>query len=375
MLSFYGSRDLKPCTSPEALSSRRCARRQDAEKAKLEEEKKRELEEIQRLQGRPAPRRQQHAQFQESPDHPLPSPGRVPPARQLDPRRNIALQDHDRGARAVSAYGVESDYGSRKPQAGSESNNGERWQGRQRAPNNSWDQERLGHGYGSYAEPPQRSAAEPPVDFGREGRHDVPAYAQHDAPPRSDGKGQAGWGGEAGRQGNQYSAAPSQREEGTARKLAFERSGRGSARDGDMVPRADFDELSSLCRDLLEEQKHLRRKLEEREEREQLAERSRQNELQQRDQQTRHSRGNAHRGKVGSKAGGVATVVSGDARRRVPQLHAPQVKGSSARERAPRRDAQAKPAVAFGSTMSRTEQPRKVDKPRGTVSSSVEGSG
>ena len=59
-------------------------------------------------------------------------------------------------------------------------------------------------------------------------------------------------------------------------KPALEWRGPGAIGDADVVSRADFDELSDLSCSLLLELKHLRRRLEECEEREPRAERMRQ---------------------------------------------------------------------------------------------------
>ncbi|CAM9237368.1 unnamed protein product, partial [Discosporangium mesarthrocarpum] len=54
-------------------------RRKEAEKARLEQEKRKELQDLKHSEAINSafPRRQQHAEFQESPDHPMPSPSNL----------------------------------------------------------------------------------------------------------------------------------------------------------------------------------------------------------------------------------------------------------------------------------------------------------
>ena len=360
---------------------------QDVERAKRDEEKRKELEELQRMQGRPTPRRQQHAQFQESPDHPLPSPGRLPPAAQPDQRRNSTPQGYDWEERAARAHGAAPEYRPRTPhEVGGPGREGG-WQGQQRAPYGTPGQEALGRGHNPRVQPGTgASAALNDVGGGRRG------FAEHThngAPSPRDGYDLGGCDGSTGRssfqhgavrpQGEQESAAREQ--ESAARTLAFERGGLGQhagpqdvvhARTEDVVPRRAFNELTNLSRHLLLEQKRLRGKLEEREEREQLAEQARQQELDRRQQQNRHPRETLRGGRGGSKVGGVA-AGGGDRRPRASPApsRASRVQGKSARDNAVRRDAKAKPCVAFGSTVSRLEQTRPVEKPRSAADSTT----
>ncbi|CAM9698727.1 unnamed protein product [Laminaria digitata] len=367
-------------------------KRKDVERAKRDEEKRKELEELQRMQGRPAPRRQQHAQFQESPDHPLPSPGRLPPAAHPDERRNSSPpQGYDWEERAARphAHGATPEYRPRDPHgvSGPESEGG--WQGHQRAPDGTPGQGVLGQNHRPRAQPDAgASAALHDAGGGRRGF----AQPTHNgaSPSPHDGYGRGGCDGPAGRSGFQHGAAqPQGGQESTARTLAFERGGQRQhagpqdmvhagqqdvvhASQQDVVPRRDFDELSNLCRDLLLEQKRLRSKLEEREEREQRAEQVRQQESDRRQEQTRHPRETLRGGRGGVNLGGVV-AAGGDRRTRASHAPspAPRAQGKNARENTVRRDGKAKPSVAFGSTVSRLEQTRPVEKPRSAAGSNT----
>lgn len=312
---------------------------QETEKAKLDEEKRRELEELQRLQGKPAPRRQQLAQFQESPDHPLPSPGRLPPAPHPG---SHASQGGDRGVPAP-AYGGLPEYGSRSPGGGRGLDAGGGWQPRDGGPDDRHGRDRPSRDHDAL------SPMGPVTGYDRAGGRHTGAHPQDAAPN----------GCQAHRQGG---IVPQASEEDADRTWPpqREREERGSERKNDVVPRADFDELSDLCRDLLLEQKELRRKLEEREEREMLAEQARRNE---------HPHGEPRRGGVGPNARG-AVPANGNGRRSSRQVTGSirRAQCDRAREIGVRRD-KTKQGVAFGSTLPRMEQTHVGDRPRATAGS------
>lgn len=133
----------------------------------------------------------------------------------------------------------------------------------------------------------------------------------------------------------------------------------------DMVPRSDFDELTKLCRELLLEQKNLRQKLGEVEERNRFIEHLQQQQSEQahvrrkslsvvkrsKDHVAQHVRGTNVRDQQGRRRSlplqGKATLSQ-----REGQVGA-----------ALRRDPRAKPNVAFGSTVPRMERRRQVDMP------------
>lgn len=347
---------------------------QDAEKAKLNEEKRRELEEVRRLQGIPAPRRQQHAQFQESPDHPLPSPGRLPPARhnpaateQEQRRGNAALDNYDRTEGITPLHASSSGYASRQPSGVCGVDVASRWQGPQNMlGDRSSHQQSLSGGHRMpYVQPLQENVAALPNDVAVDGRRDLTSQARTDTSSGYiDGYGQ----------GRFDASAQSLGGEREARKLAFER-GRGGegltvGQAGDVtdsVPRADFDELSNLCRDLLLEQKQLRQRLEDHEKRVQVtAERDAREEETARQQQ---QRGIPRRGSGRTTpTRGQGTTSNGDGRRRAPLLPgstASRAQGNKVRDSALRHDnkPKPKPGVAFGSTRSRMPSPT-VEKPR-----------
>ena len=269
-------------------------------------------------------------------------------------------------------------YSARNP-AGINGLGGEgRWQGQRHAPDG------LGGDRGRvYSERQQQAtAAAYPADFAAYDHPDPTSQpARTAAPSRPRPFGGDGQGaGENGRPLDRFSdSAQSVGGEGAARKLAFERGearwGNGGAAGqaenaSDSVPRADFDELSSLCRDLLHEQKQLRQRLEEREERERLAaersaqqeEATREHRQQQQDSQ-QQQRGVPRRGGGRSLTNqGTACSSSGEGRRRAPS----SVRGSAnAHAHAQRQDQRPKPkpGVAFGSSRPRMPGPT-VDKPR-----------
>lgn len=142
------------------------------------------------------------------------------------------------------------------------------------------------------------------------------------------------------------------------------------------VPRSDFDELSNLCRELLLEQKQLRRKLEEKEERDRLA--------QQFDHRRQHvgvsakprrnsmeSQRPTGLGAPSARENGIGRRSSG-ARPLQGQASNSTIHGERQCGVGPRRDSKAKPAVAFGSTVPRMGIGSKVERPRvGNGSSQV----
>lgn len=371
---------------------------QEAEKAKLDEEKRQELEEVRRLQGVQAPRRQQHAQFQESPDHPLPSPGRLPPARhhhtvadQQPQNGVVGSQGHVRPRGVIPVHGGSTAAGGNEPDY-TEGVGGlgcvGAWQGRQSAPDD---------GQGQSAEYRGRRGSDQlqvdlpvhPTDLAASGRREVASHVQarNDTLSRhvSDYDGRSA---EAGRpRGRLSPTTHSHTGDSAARTLAFGRTGRGeasTAHEGgggysDSVPRADYDELSNLCRDLLLEQKRLRQKLEEREERENLAaERStQQDELsrqhRQEDEEKHQRRRMPRRRGTGTRKSGEVASSIGDGKGRDPSISGSatsRVQSNVIREGTVRRDDKPnpKPAVAFGSTRSRMPHP-SVPKPRITSGS------
>lgn len=141
----------------------------------------------------------------------------------------------------------------------------------------------------------------------------------------------------------------------------------------DLVPRSDFEELTNLCRELLLEQKELRRKLEEREERGRPADHSNQ-------QQKIRATSKPRRGSIGSQkpAGLGSSSARGDGVGRRTSAAA-ALPGQAANSRmqgerqwgnVARRDPRVKPGVAFGSSVPRMEVRSKVERPRLGVSSS-----
>ncbi|CAM9383451.1 unnamed protein product, partial [Scytosiphon promiscuus] len=358
-------------------------KRKDAEKAKLDEEKRHELEEVRRLQGIPAPRRQQHAQFQESPDHPLPSPGRLPPARhnhavaERQPRYGIAgSRSYLRPEEAIPARSGST------ATVGNEPNNplgvgdlgcADEWRVQQNAPDNRQGQSAgfLGRPFPDPVQVDSSKYPNDPAPRGRQEGQEMQVQAPHDTLLRNlDGYG--GGNAEAGRpRGCLNETTSPNRGESAVRTSAFDRSERGATSAtqeiggySDSVPRADFDELSSLCRDLLLEQKRLRQKLEEREERESLtAERSAQNNKVARqhrkyNHETHQQRQMPRRGRGETRGSGGIPSTTSDGKWHDPSTSgsaASRMRTDSVRKSAVGRDSKIKPksAVAFGSTKSR----------------------
>lgn len=389
-------------------------RGQEAEKAKLEEEKRTELEEIRRLYG-PAPRRQQHPQFQESPDHPLPSPGRLPPAsyQQQLPKQPAARE-------MAPAYGTADadQYSSRDPPPRrGDQDAGTHWRSREERDH---VEARDRRGEGGFLSPdlpgyphqhPQQhsrtitySAADdlPQEVYPRERRAPYPGDKFNNTTSARSVDGAHGHRARDGYReggavlnGDQRNPAPrrpdDRGQEATARILALHGAGSGrptvpegaagsirTARDEvDLVPRSDFEELTSLCRELLLEQRELRRKLEEREERGRLGDHSNQQ------QQTRGT-SKPRRGSMGlqkpvgsggssARGDGVGRKTSG-ARSLPGQATKSRIQGERQWGNVARRDPGVKPGVAFGSSVPRMKMGSKVEQPRvGFGSSQVTG--
>lgn len=359
---------------------------QETEKAKLEEEKRKELEEIERLQyGNNAPRRQQHAEFQESPDHPLPSPGRLPPAayKSKPPQSytTSVVPGYDRTEDMAPAYGAprpnENNFRHPPLRAGfggelSAENELDRNEARDRQGQRVVRKDRseylqqtrapyTAHNDFPRVEYPQERAGYRGNGEGYRQRVDSHGHHQHDGSNTHDQKSNFGAGVAPG--GGE--------EEATARRLAIDEGGAGGGRgiagiattgvpeaEVDVVPRSDFDELSSLCRDLLLEQKELRRKLEEREERDRLAE------------QTQPQRSKPRRASAGSQKTTAAVANASDrgdgSRRRISLqlVHGQMMQEEWERGHGLRRDRFVKPGVAFGSTVPRTPLGSKEERPR-----------
>lgn len=251
-----------------------------------------------------------------------------------------------------------------------------RWQGRRNAPGLKQD-DLGGDRRRIYSERQQQtSAAVYPNDLAANGRQNPTSQLARTATSSSrpfggDDRGASEAGGGAPLDRFGVSAQPQPLGgEGAARKLAFERGARwgeggaaGQAENAsDSVPRADFDELSSLCRDLLHEQKQLRQRLEEREERERVAaertaqqeEATRQHRQQQHDRQ--QQRGVPCRGGGRTSASQGTASSNGDGRRRVPSVRESAVRHDDHRPKP-------KPSVAFGSTRPRMPTPT-ADRPQ-----------
>lgn len=299
---------------------------QEAEKAKLEEEKRRELEEIRRMQADSVPRRQELTQFQESSDHPLPSRGRLLPARHY-PR--------DEG----EAYGQEGESAPAYESLQGTAIDAER-DGRVREGISNGDL------YHIRAGPPHGVDLQP-REWKASGH--IPEKHLHDETHTTYGRSTASHGVFERDVSNKR--LETERVDNFVRKAAVEdRAVRGS----DVVSRADFDELSNLCRDLLLEQKKLRRKLEEREE-----------------ELYRSQQGNGEIGESRRRGLGDARPGAGsgwDVRKRGVRGET-RVKGIGMRESGMRRNSRDKPRVAFGSTVPRSGQPRPEDRPLATSSS------
>lgn len=355
---------------------------QEAEKAKLDEEKRLELEEVRRLQGMSGPRRQQHAQFQESPDHPLPSPGRLPPARHTHAtvdrhqhqHRGGNVSDRAGAIAPVNGSAMNGGYASMNPPGINDRGYEGGGQGHPGAPAYRRDQV-SGDYRRPYAHPQQTDTAVYAGEYAPDGRQDLASDVQartHTSSRRFDEYRQ-GFGDEGRPQGRLDTTGQARGAESATRKPAFEAEGVSSAaQSSDSVPRADFDELSNLCRDLLREQKELRRKLEDREERDRLATERPREEMTRRpkkhqDREHQHQRGVARSGGAGGRPSGGTTSRSGDRIRRTQSLSgsgASRMLGGSnpstlRRERKPVH----KSGVAFGSTRSRMPSPT-VEKPR-----------
>lgn len=363
---------------------------QEAEKAKLDEEKRLELEEVRRLQGMSVPRRQQHAQFQESPDHPLPSPGRLPPARHTHATADRHQHQHrggnvSDGAGAiapVNGSAMNMGYAAMNPPGINDRGYQGGGKGHPGAPAYRRDQVSGDHRR-SYADLQQTDTAVPAGDYAPHGRQDLASDVQartHTSSRHFDEYRQGV--GDAGRpQGRLDTTGQARGAESATRKPAFEGEGGSSAaQSNDSVPRADFDELSNLCRDLLLEQKELRRKLEDREERDRLAAEIPREEMTRRpkkhqDKEHQQQRGIPRSGGAGGRPSGGTTSRSGDRIRRTQSLsgsEASRMQGVN-NPSTPRRERKPIPksGVAFGSTRSRMPSPT-VEKPRvPPVSSSI----
>ncbi|CAM9140799.1 unnamed protein product [Ectocarpus sp. 8 AP-2014] len=357
-------------------------KRKEAEKAKLDEEKRLELEEVRRLQGMSGPRRQQHAQFQESPDHPLPSPGRLPPARHTHAtvdrhqhqHRGGNVSDRAGAIAPVNGSAMNGGYASMNPPGINDRGYEGGGQGHPGAPAYRRDQV-SGDYRRPYAHPHQTDTAVYAGDYAPDGHQDLASDVQartHTSSRRFDEYRQGF--GDAGRpQGRLDTTGQARGAESATRKPAFVAEGVCSAaQSSDSVPRADFDELSNLCRDLLLEQKELRRKLEDREERERLAAERPREEMNRRpkkhqDREHQHQRGVARSGGAGGRPSGGTTSRSGDRIRRTQSLSgsgASRVQGGSNPSTLRReRKTVPKSGVAFGSTRSRMPSPT-VEKPR-----------
>lgn len=332
---------------------------QEAEKAKLEEEKRREMEEIRRLQADSAPRRQQLAQFQESPDHPLPSPGRLPPARHHHRDHQDEAGAYGREGESAPAYESLPQCQSRMSTVAGKTD-AER-DGRAREGRSSGSPYHNGAGqHRSLDMQPRAWRVTSPGPIPEKHFH-AEIHTPYDGSTVSHGYDHGVF-----ERGVSYIRRETERvgnEDNLVSKAAPEEQQLGSVRD-DVVPRADFDELSNLCRDLLLEQKKLRRRLEEREEEESRAERLQQrNDDYQIGESRRQGLGPARPG-AGSgrdvRKRGVRQGVQGE----------PRGKGIGMRESGLRRDSRDKPKVAFGSTVPRSGQPRPEDnRPLVTASS------
>ena len=350
---------------------------QEAEKAKLEEEKRRELEEIRRLQANSAPRRPQLAQFQESPEHPLHSPEGVPqmpqPLERLSSRhQDMALREdlgYDQEGKTAPVHGFLSQHFERTSTGNGQSGDGRdgRASEEREMLSTRLPRDRVGHYRGSSSAKPQTHRVASPGQIDGLDRLQAGMRGQYDD---SMGNRRCGRGGlekdprEAA--GSNFVETERLMEDISVNdKPALEWRGPGAVGDADVVSRADFDELSNLCRDLLLEQKHLRRRLEECEEREPRAERMRQRSFRSGTVERGESRRRGS-GQVASEresAGGVR-------RRRVQLVVGEEIRapGNCVQEAGLRRD-RSKPGVAFGSTVPRSGQARTADKLRGTIGS------
>lgn len=273
---------------------------------------------------------------------------------------------YDLEERASWAHGALPEYRPRDPHGISGPGSEGGWQGQQRPPDGPPGQDALRQEHRPHVQPDAR--ASPAANDAGGGRRGFAEHGYSSAPSPRDGYGRGSCDGLTGRSGFQHGAGQPQGGQGSTART--EPQDVDHAGPQDLVPRRDFDELSNLCRDLLLEQKRLRGRLEEREEREQLAEQERQQELGRRQQQSRLPREALRGGRGFSKLGGMA-AGGGDRRPRASQAPSPasRIQGKSARDSAVRRDPKAKPSVAFGSTVSRLEQTRPVEKPRSAAGS------
>lgn len=309
---------------------------QEAEKAKLEEEKRRELKEIRRLREDSVPRRQELSQFKVSSDHPIPSRGRLPPARH-HPRDEG--EDYSQEGKSAPAY--------EHLQSGTSTATGKRDSERDARASeviSSCDlyHNRAGHPRGSDMQPREWKAA-----------GHIPEKHLHVEIDAPHGRSTSIHGVFEGDISNKR--LETHRVDSIVKKAVL---GDRVVRDDDVVSRADFDELSNLCRDLLLEQKKLRRKLEEREEGKHRSQRRNED----------YRIGESRRKGLGpARPGGRS---GWDVRQRGVQGET-RVKGIGMRESGIRRDSRDKPRVAFGSTVPRSGsgQPRPEDRPLATASS------
>lgn len=330
--SGFGGEGVSSASRPGLVDTRaRCSNRhQEAEKAKLEEEKQRELGEIRGLQGRPQVRRRQHAEFRQSPDHPLPSPGRQAVPFQEDgaatpswgtPPMHAQPDDESRHGRGHDTHrALEEGHTAPRGVTPGHVHVGEdkqvQWEASMRASRSP--------GF-------EGLTAADSNDVEARGRPPTSSLVEDEA--RGDG-----WCG--------------MRESDGPRDPPYPPAMRGKVpADSDTVARADFDELTRLCRELLLEQRELRRKLEERDERDRQAQLSRR-------EQARMPRSGLLAARQRSfnstpEAGGVSTRVQHGGRRRVPSVQPSRISGGRNVGNVGHRGAGAKPGVAFGSTVPR----------------------
>lgn len=290
---------------------------QEVEQAKLEEEKRRELHELRRLQEEHAPKRQQHAEFQESPDLPLPSPGRFSQSPLLTARgqggqNRVSYKDGD--IRRTRAEDPAQHYQDRTHRD---------------------------------AFPPSAPAEfNPAAVIAR--AHAQRVHRRSSSPPTA---GSNPGSDQAQTRLQEFTG------EGDTRRDAFDTGhGRGSCED--VVPRADFDELSSLCRELLLEQKQLRKRLEESEQRSsRFCGRA--------EQQSSHRRksGTSAGTSTGTSQATANPFVRGQGRAAHQQRRVGDVGDGQAHShhgRGPRRQgAGSKAGVAFGSTVAKNKPSKR----------------
>ncbi|CAM9182411.1 unnamed protein product [Choristocarpus tenellus] len=318
-------------------------KRKDAERARLEQEKRQELEDLLRYEGQTLPRRQQHAQFQASPDYPLPSPINPQGAANQSHREHInqekeCQQEDDahrnghyqqRNSTMQMDHSYETSYHNRRTMnihstKDTEDSHRCEHHHQRHSLNRSPIQ---GQGWGQDVAP--RTDSEP---------HYLPprGHECEGDPTRSNGAG----------------------EDTAVRKLAFDPDANASVTSMKTVevPQAEYDELTTLCRELLLEQKELRRKLEESEMRIRVEE-------QRRDDGEHIQRQGARCGPARARGLGMAsqnkdrTQAQGRGggnsapRQRVNRDHREKEEGRKSTMVG--RDVKTKPGVAFGSTVSR----------------------